>query len=156
MQGLKTCAALAATLALGAATAVYAQMPTWSAEQKAVWAVVEASWADDVAGNGKWPAYYADPQMTAWSAEHPSPRGTNAVARWSRFNEGQGKTIFYEITPQAIAISGNAAVASYTLVIVRQRGTDKPVTSQEAVVETLVRTNGAWKYLSTSGWSLNK
>jgi hypothetical protein len=156
MRGLRTSAALAATLAFGVASAVYAQMPTWSAEQKAVWAVVEASWVDDVAGNGKWPADYADPQMTAWSAEHPSPRGKDAVARWSRFNEGQGKTIFYEITPQAIAISGNAAVASYTLVIVRQRGTEKPVTSQEAVVETLVRTGGVWKYLSTSGWSLNK
>lgn len=156
MQNRKWTAVVAAVLTCASAQVAYAQMPTWSAEQKAVWAVVEASWVDDVAGNGKWPGDYADPQMIAWSAEHPAPRGKDAIAKWARFNESQGKTIQYEITPQAIAISGNTAVATYALAIVRQRGTDKPDQSKEAVVETLVRTGGTWKYLASTGFSLGK
>jgi hypothetical protein len=132
-----------------------AQMPTWSAEQQSAWKVVSDSWVDDVAQNGKWPAQYADPQFIGWSPDVPSPRGLAASIRWSRFNETQGKVIHYEITPQAIAISGSTAVVSYTLLIVSQRGTDKPDRDQEGITETLVRSGNTWKYLSSIGFPLD-
>ena len=137
------------------APAAHAQMPTWSAEQQSAWKLVSDSWVDDVAQNGKWPANYADPQFIGWSPDVPSPRGLAASVRWSRFSEKQGKVIHYEITPQAIAMSGNTAVVSYTLLIVWQRGTDKPDHDQEAITETLVRSGSSWKYLSSVGFPLD-
>lgn len=132
-----------------------AQMPTWSAEQQSAWKLVSDSWVDDVAQNGKWPANYADPQFIGWSPDVPSPRGLAASVRWSRFSEKQGKVIHYEITPQAIALSGNTAVVSYTLLIIHQRGTDKPSNDQEAITETLVRSGSSWKYLSSISFPLD-
>lgn len=134
--------------------AANAQMPSWSTEQQSAWKVVSDSWVDDVAQNGKWPANYADPQFIGWSPDVPSPRGLEASIRWSRFSEKQSKVIHYEITPQAIAMSGSTAVVSYTLLIVSQRGTDKPEHNQEAITETLVRSGGSWKYLSSVSFRL--
>jgi SnoaL-like domain len=148
-------AVAAAALTFGAATTAHAQMPTWSPEQQGAWKLVTDSWADDVAQNGKWPANYADPQFIGWSPDVPSPRGLEASIRWSRYTEKQGKVIHYEITPQAIALSGNTAVVSYTLLIIWQRGTDKPDHSQEAITETLVRSGGGWKYLSSVSFPLD-
>lgn len=128
-------------------------MPSWTAEQQSAWKVVSDSWVDDTAGNGKWPAEYADPQFYGWGPDTPSPRGLNASIAWSRFSEKQQKVLHYEITPVAIAISGNTAVASYTLLMVTQRGTDKPETSREGITETLVRSGGTWKYLASVGFS---
>lgn len=148
-------AAAAVTLAFGISSAAHAQMPTWSAEQQGAWKVVSDSWVDDVAQNGKWPGAYTDPQFISWAGDHPSPRGRDAATRWSRFTETQGKVIHYEITPQAIALSGNTAVVSYTLLIVWQRGTDKPDYDKEAITETLVRSGGSWKYLSSVSFPLD-
>jgi hypothetical protein len=150
-------AAAAVALALSVPYALSAQMPSWSAEQKAVWAYVEQSWVDDAAQNGKRPADYADPQMIAWGASHPSPRGREAMIRWGRFEATQGKTLQYEITPQAISISGNTAVVAYTVFMVREEGTEKKVErAREGVVETLVRSGSGWKYLATSGFTISK
>ncbi|MBA4748091.1 MAG: nuclear transport factor 2 family protein [Sphingopyxis sp.] len=148
-------AAAAFTLAFGFSATTHAQMPTWSTEQMGAWKVVSDSWVDDVAQNGKWPGEYADPQFITWSTDSPSPRNRDGAIRWTRFNEKQGKVLHYEITPQAIALSGNTAVVSYTLLIVTQQGTDKPDHDQEAITETLVRSGGSWKYLSSVSFPLD-
>ncbi len=71
----KLYAASAALFVMAMAPLASAQMPTWSAEQTEAWKVVQQSWVDDVAQNGKWPANYADPQMVVWSSEFAAPRG---------------------------------------------------------------------------------
>lgn len=149
-------ASAAAMLFAGTAQVASAQMPTWSPEQAAVWKVVEQSWVDDVAQNGKWPANYADPQMLSWSPDFPSPRGKDSAVRWSKFGNSQSKTLQYEVTPLAIALSGNTAVVSYTAVVVSQRGTDKPERERDAITETLVRSGDTWKFLATTSFGLGK
>ncbi|MBL0768724.1 hypothetical protein K5P26_13545 [Sphingopyxis sp. XHP0097] len=148
--------ASAALFLMGAAQVAHAQMPTWSAEQAAAWKVIEQSWVDDVAQNGKWPADYADPQMVVWSSEYAGPRGKDSAIRWTKFQNGQGKTLQYELSPQSISLSGNTAVVTYALTIVTQRGTEKPDWSKEAIVETLVRSGSNWKFLSSTSFSLDK
>lgn len=149
-------AASAALLAMATAQVASAQMPTWSAEQGEAWKVVQQSWADDVAQNGKWPANYADPQMVVWSGEFAAPRGKDSAVRWTKFQTTQGKVIQYELSPQSISLSGDTAVVTYALTIVTQRGTDKPDWGKEAIVETLVRTTTGWKFLSSTSFALGK
>lgn len=153
MRNMLIAASAAVCLTL-VAPAANAQMPTWSAEQQSVWKVVSDSWVDDTAANGKWPGEYTDPQFIGWSRDTPSPRGRDASIRWSRFSEKQQKVLHYEITPLAIALSGNTAVTSYTLFMVTQRGDAKPEHVKEGITETLVRSGGTWKYLSSVGFSL--
>lgn len=78
-------AASAALLFVVPSSPAQTQMPTWSAEQGKVWQVVDQSWVDDVAQNGKWPAAYADPQMVVWSPDFASPRGKDSATRWTKF-----------------------------------------------------------------------
>ena len=152
----KLFAASAALLTMATAQVASAQMPTWSAEQTDAWKVVQQSWADDVAQNGKWPANYADPQMVVWSGEFAAPRGKDSAVRWTKFQTTQGKVIQYELSPQSISLSGDTAVVTYALTIVTQRGTDKPDWGKEAIVETLVRTTTGWKFLSSTSFALGK
>lgn len=98
-------AASAALFVMATAQVASAQMPTWSAEQSEAWKVVQQSWADDVAQNGKWPTNYADPQMVVWSAEFAAPRGKDSAVRWTKFQTTQGKVIQYELSPQSISLS---------------------------------------------------
>ncbi len=148
--------AVSAAILLAAPSVVSAQMPNWSKEQMEVWEVVSESWADDVAKNGKWPEAYADEQMVAWEADFPIPRSKASIAKWSRFYDSQGKTLQYEISPVAIAVSGNTAVANYMAVMVTQRADDKPEREVIGITETLVRTGNRWKYLATSGFNMKK
>ena len=149
-------AASAALFVMASAQIAAAQMPTWSPQQAEVWKFVEQSWVDDVAQNGKWPADYADPQMVTWSAEFAAPRGKDATVRWTKFQNSQGKVLQYELAPQTISLSGNTAVVTYALTIVAQRGTEKPDWGKEAIVETLVRSGGGWKFLASTSFSLEK
>jgi len=152
----KLYAASAALFVMAMAPLASAQMPTWSAEQGEAWKIVQQSWVDDVAQNGKWPAEYADPQMVVWSAEFAAPRGKESAVRWTKFQNTQGKVIQYELSPQSISLSGDTAVVTYALTIVSQRGTDKPEWGKEAIVETLVRTATGWKFLSSTSFALGK
>lgn len=143
-------------ISLGFAGAVNAQAPTWSAEQTAVWKVVSQSWADEAAQNGKWPGTYIDDNVISWSQENPMPIYKDSLLKWTRFNETQGKTIHYDISPAAIAIRGDTAVVNYVATNVSQRGTDKPDRDVNAIIETLVRDGTGWKFLSTSSFTLKK
>jgi hypothetical protein len=146
------------TLAIGfgLAGASVAQAPTWNAEQTAVWKVVSQSWADEAAQNGKWPGSYVDDNVISWSQENPMPIYKDSLIKWTRFNESQGKTIHYDISPAAIAVRGDTAVVNYVATNVTQRGTDKPDRDVNAIIETLVRDGNSWKFLSTSSFSLKK
>jgi hypothetical protein len=150
--------AASAVLALGfgASNIAIAQAPSWSAEQTAVWKVVEQSWVDDVAQNGKWPGSYVDDHVVSWGPENPSPQYKASMEKWNRFNNSQSKTLQYEISPLAIALSGDTAVVNYTVLQVTQRAMDKPEREVTGIVETLVRSGPGWKFLSTTGFDLKK
>ena len=145
-----------AALALSIPVCAFAQAPTWSTEQMGAWSVIEKSWADEAAQNGKWPAAYADDNMVAWEADWPMPRNKASLTKWSRFNDSQRKTMQYEIAPIAIAVSGSTAVVNYHAVQFTQRDKDKPERDVLGITETLVKSGNTWKFLSTSGFNLKR
>lgn len=134
----------------------FAQAPTWSNEQLAVWNVVTQSWADEVAQNGRWPGNYVHDRVVAWDNSWPSPRYKTSMEKWTRFENAQRRTLEYELAPEAITVSGDTAVVHYTGVTVSQRAQDKPDREMFGVVETLVRSGGNWKFLSLTGFDLEK
>lgn len=147
---------LAALLAATTPATALAQAPTWSPEQTAVWNVVSQSWADEVARNGRWPTAYVHDRVVAWDSSWPLPRYRASLEKWTRFQDQQRQTLQYEISPAAITVSGDTAVVHYTGVTVSQRAQDEPEREMFGAVETLVRDGGAWKFLSVSGFDLEK
>lgn len=146
-------AALALALICGMA---HAQAPSWSKEQTDVWTFVAKSWEDEAAQNGRWPGEYVHDRVVAWDDGFPAPRGKDSMLKWTRFNEKSSKMLQYEVSPLAISIVGDAAVVHYGIVTVTQRGQEKPEREVSAGVETLVRAGGQWKFLSLSGFDLDK
>ena len=118
--------------------------------------MVSQSWADEVAQNGKWPGAYAHENMVSWGEDFPIPRSKDSVTKWTRFEDTQGKVINYEISPVAIAVSGNTAVVNYYAVAMRQRGTDKPEREVTGLVETLVKDGNGWKFLASTSFDNGK
>lgn len=147
---------VAAALVAALPVSVSAQAPTWSAEQTGVWSVVTQSWADEVARNGRWPSAYVHDRVVGWDSSWPLPRYKASIEKWSRFQDKQRQTLEYELAPAAITIAGDTAVVHYTGVSMSQRAQDKPEREVFGAVETLVRSGGTWKFLSVTGFDLEK
>ena len=70
---MKNNRAVSAIAVFAAALAAHAQEPTWNDAQSSVWAIVEQSWVDDAAENGKWPAEYTHEKYMAWGDSSAAP-----------------------------------------------------------------------------------
>ena len=131
-----------------------AQAAEWNKTQTSVWQVVSDSWIDDVAGNGKWPSQYAHKEAVSWNESWPQPRGKASIEKWSRFAEKNGRTLDYELFPEAIVVVGDTAVVHYSVVAVRENFEKKRKREQGGNIETLVRSGKSWKILSLTGFEL--
>ena len=139
---------------------VSAQAPTWSTEQQAVWSVIDRSWSDEIARNGRWPGQYVHQNVVSWGPEWPMPRYRDSIERWSRFYDTQSRVLQHELSPAAISVAGNTAVVHYSAVSMRQRevGRGQPPAEAEreayGIVETLVRDGSNWRFLSSVSFPL--
>lgn len=124
-----------------------AQAPSWNNTQKEVWALVEQSWVDDVAENGKWPADYVHENYSAWADDTAAPRGRDSSISWSRFADENGNTLKYELSPEAIAVAGDTAVVHYHVTLVTENHEGKRDNSVGRITEILIRDGRTWKWL---------
>jgi hypothetical protein len=139
--------------ALSCAQGAFAQLPSWNAEQTAVWQVVQNSWMDDVAENGRWPANYVHDSFVIWSNDSPVPRPKDQYIRTKQFLNAGNNILFYDIAPAAIVIEDDTAVVHYHAIYVTENEKAERERSVDQVVEVLVRENGGWKYLSVYAFS---
>lgn len=129
------------------ATNAFAQQAMWSDTQKEVWALVEQSWVDDVAENGKWPSAYLHANYSAWSDDTAAPRGSASTIKWSRYGDENSTTLQYEVSPEAISIAGGTAVVHYNVTLVTENHEGKRDSSVGRITEILVRDGNSWKWL---------
>lgn len=145
---MRTTIAIIAASLLPASLAL-AQAPSWSDEQMEVWEFVEQSWVDDVAENGKWPREYVHDRAVSWGTSWPFSQNKASWIEWTRFGDDASNTLIYELSPNAIAVVGDTAVVHYTVVLVAENDDDEREREVLGIVETLVRDDGAWLYLSS-------
>ncbi|MGB5352709.1 MAG: nuclear transport factor 2 family protein [Woeseia sp.] len=134
-----------ASLLIGASA--FAQQPTWNDTQKEVWAMIEQSWVDDAAENGKWPSAYLHDNYSGWSDDAAAPRDKAATISSSRFGDENSNTLRYEISPEAISIANNTAVVHYNVSLVTENHEGKRDSSVGRITEILVRDGKSWKWL---------
>jgi len=116
--------------------------------QQSVWEVVEQSWVDDVAKNGKWPANYVHDEVVNWGEEWPTPQRKASMMKWSRFaDESDARILIYELFPVAIVVVGDTAVVNYNIVTIEEDAKKERKRESRGLVETLVRDGKTWKYL---------
>ena len=125
-----------------------AQQPTWSSAQAEVWALVEQSWVDDAAENGKWPAEYIHDKYVTWGDSAAAPRYKDATLAWSRFGDESSDTLMYEVSPAAIVVEKDMAVVHYNVLTVTKDHAGKRSRSVGRITEILVRSGKSWKWIS--------
>lgn len=125
-----------------------AQQPSWNAAQSEVWALVQQSWVDDVAENGKWPADYVLDNYVAWGDSSGGARYKEAAIAWSRFGDESNDTLMYEVSPVAIAIEKDTAVVHYYVTTITKDSSGKRSRNVGRITEVLVRSGRTWKWLS--------
>jgi hypothetical protein len=122
-------------------------------EARSVWSVVEQSWVDETAENGKWPADYVHADVVAWGKTWPSPRRKESLVKWVRFEADSSKTLEYEIFPVEVVVHGDTAVALYNAVVVVENAEGKRQRRAQGLVETLVRDGQSWKFLALTSFT---
>lgn len=142
-------AAIAASFLLAVAGSANAQQPSWNEAQSEVWALVEQSWVDTVAENGKWPADYIHDKFVGWGDDSAAPRYKDAAIAWGRFNDENSQTLMYEVSPAAIIVEKNTAVVHYSITTVTEDHSGKRTRSVGRLTEVLVRDGGTWKWLTS-------
>ena len=135
------------------AACAQAQAPTWSDEQAAVWTIVEQSWDDQVAENGRWPGDFTHEKYVEWADNLPAPIGKERSIARQRLVDESSDTVWHEITPLVITVVGDTAVVMYSaiLIIENSDGDHDPVVS--SLHEVLVRDGGSWQYLAETNFT---
>lgn len=139
---------LAAIVACLCSVSANAQQPSWNDAQMEVWKLIEQSWVDDVAENGKWPADYVHEYYTSWGDGDAAPSDKDSAIAWSRFGDENNDTLMYEVSPEAITVVGGTAVAHYNVTTVTENSKGERNRSVGRITEVLIRVGGSWKWLA--------
>ena len=114
-----------------------------------MWSVVEQSWVDDAGETGKWPGEYVHEKVIGWGSDFPVPRGKDSLEKWTRFDDATSQILEYELFPHAVVVEGDTGVVHYSVVTVTEGKEGKTVRQVDGVMETLHRSDGTWKFIST-------
>ena len=127
-----------------------AQQPSWNQSQMEVWDVVQKSWIDDAAENGKWPKDYVHNNYVSWGATSGGPSYRDSTIKWSRYSDESSTTLIYENSPASITVVGDTAVVNYHSTTVASDSEGKRKRSVTRISEVLIKNGKRWLFLSGS------
>ena len=119
---------------------------TWSAEQRAVLAVVEETWTEN---DATWVTRLTHPEMLGWGNTNPMPRDQTTTRRWSDHGLESSTGLLHSLAPVGIVIRGDVAIVHYYASVSAEDREGKRETRTSRCTDTLTRDSGSWLYL---GW----
>lgn len=90
------------------------------------------------------------PAVSAWGRDYPAPRGRDSIVRWNKISQQSQTLTAYDLSPSAISVAGDAAIAHYYYSTASKTKEGKSEVVHGRCSDTLVRDNGRWVFL---GWS---
>jgi len=145
---------LISILSVGAALTmgtVSAHAQSWAKEQLEVWSVVQAQWEATKAKDSEWTERFLHDDFVGWANDIPAPRTRSSVANWDRLDMEDSTTLLQELTPLAIVIHGNTAVAHYVYSQTTEDNDGKRKTAHGRYTDTLVKDGENWFFLAWHG-----
>ncbi len=142
-------AILATALILAASQNCSAQK--WSDVETEVFKTIKGQWAAIVARDFDKANEYLHESHLGWDYREPIPRNKEAVDRWLRYLNEEGKSNLVELAPVGFVIQGNTAVAHYyySLAVEPKEGPRKTVHGR--FTDILIKTDGGWKFIAWHG-----
>jgi ketosteroid isomerase-like protein len=132
------------------------QAQQWSAEQKEVWAGVEAYWELSVSENPMDFLNYFDDSYLGWDNESDFPSTKADVQKWISYWTTKGKRVLYTITPAKIWVSGNFAFVHYYYSTVIEGTDGKPMPESGRWTDILMKKGNKWLMVGDHGGKTSK
>jgi Domain of unknown function (DUF4440) len=130
---------------------VNVQAQQWSAEQKEVWAGVEAYWAVGMSDNPLDFINYFDDSYSGWNYEIETPHTKADAQKSINYWTKKGKVAYYSITPSKIWVNGNFAYVHYYYTEVDEGLDGKPITEHGRWTDILMKKGDKWMMVGDHG-----
>ena len=122
----------------------------WTSEQQEVWKTVNAQWQADKDGKN-WVDEFVHPDCFGWNNSNPMPSNRNNINRWFKAYQSISKTLEYQITPAAIIVKGNFAIAHYYYVVLNENYDKKIERETGRWTDILIKEGDKWLFIAWQG-----
>jgi hypothetical protein len=122
----------------------------WSAEQQEVWKTINAQWQADKDGKN-WVDEFVHPDCFGWNNSTPMPSNKSNTTRWFKAYQSISKTLEYQITPTAIIVKDNFAIAHYYYVILNENYDKKIEREIGRWTDILIKEGDKWLFIAWQG-----
>ena len=122
----------------------------WTAEQQEVWKTINAQWQADKDGKN-WVEEFVHPDCFGWNNSTPMPSNKTNTTRWFKAYQSISKTLEYQITPTAIVVKGNFAIAHYYYVILNENYDKKIEREIGRWTDILIKEENKWQFIGWQG-----
>ena len=123
----------------------------WSAAEKEAWGNVEAYWQLWAKGDVDGFLGYMSDDYVGWSNDAPLPSGKESSRKWMSFWASSNTILVYEITPVAVRVHGDFAVAHYYYSYAYRDGEGQVKDAQGRWTDILVKSGDRWVLLADHG-----
>jgi hypothetical protein len=122
----------------------------WNAEQQEVWETINAQWQADKDGKN-WVDEFVHPDCFGWNNSTPMPSNKSNTTRWFKAYQSISKTLEYQITPTAIIVKDNFAIAHYYYVILNENYDKKIKREIGRWTDILIKEGDKWLIIAWQG-----
>lgn len=129
---------------------------TWSAEQKEVWAGVNAYWEVSSSGNAAEFLNYFDDSYAGWSYNSKIPQSKSNTGKWIKNDMSKNTTILYTLTPVTIWVKGDFAFVNYFYGQLEKDKDGKEKPTQGQWTDILTKKDGKWLLVGDRGGRTSK
>ncbi len=127
----------------------------WSAEQQAVWSMIEEAWRLDM-NEEDWVTPYMHDDGVGWGSDIPSPRGKESIGRWSRFGDETTESLELELFPLTIIVHGDMAVVHYFSSWAQRDANGEMSTQHFKQTDIVVREGDRWLFIGWHGTQIQQ
>ena len=122
----------------------------WSTEQQEVWKTINAQWQADKDGKN-WVDEFVHTDCFGWNNSTPMPSNKSNITRWFKAYQSISKTLEYQITPTAIIVKDNFAIAHYYYVILNENYDKKIEREIGRWTDILIKEGDKWLFIAWQG-----
>ncbi|MEM1402644.1 MAG: hypothetical protein AAGG55_04885 [Pseudomonadota bacterium] len=124
----------------------------WSDEQVEVWDVIQSTWAEEAEESGRWPKKFATPDYLSWGQDEALPQSLDTLDKTLKYWNKHSKLKHYRLKPASITVNSQTAVVNYYATEYRETIEGDRNRSVTAITETLIHSEGQWRFLASSSW----
>lgn len=120
-------------------------------DQQDVWKVETQQWKLSSEKDNSWIDTMVQANLRMWETGAPMPRDKASLQHWTRYENGNGTILEYELLPISTTITGNVAVVQYYYMMARENFKKERETVTGHYTDILMKDGGKWMFIAWAG-----